>query len=224
MGGIVTKIGQGLGLLPDDDAYAVDSSRKPLYTKIIRQMQPRIEKGFAQAQDAREGQAALTQRLIQGALGKAPSLARAEVDRATEESIRGLGAALKSASAGIPGLARRQYLQQSGELRKDAAEQAALARLREIGAAQQAASALRGADIDAATAAGNVGGRFAQAAEGVAGTEAAGRRAQAENQAGFIRSLIGGGAALLASSDKNVKKNIKKANKDTASKIMERYK
>jgi hypothetical protein len=180
---------------------------------------------------------ALRQQLAATARGEGPSLAEAQMRQAQDRSLAQQLATAASARGGSPAALQRQLARQQATAGQQIAQDAGVARMQEAQAAQsqlgqmlaqeQAAADqavnnyLRlGLSIDQAEAAAqqDLERLRTQARTGGQQIGAQAQIAQQQQQGQLIGGLISGGAALAAAaSDKNMKKNISAAKKDTAS-------
>lgn len=162
-------------------------------------------------------QTGLASRLEAAERGEGPSLARTQLQSATERGLKGALALQASTRGGNAALAGRQAAQQQAETAQQAARQSAEIKVQEqLGARQQLGQALqaqRGQDIGVAES----DRASLQQLEQLRIEQETAQRAA---RGAAISGLASGGSALAAS-DENIKKDIKDADEDKISSFLE---
>ena len=165
--------------------------------------------GSADYAAQKDNRAALSQQLADRALGKAPSIAEAQMRQAGDRSLSQQLAAAKANKAVNPALAFRQTQRLGAESGQNIAQASGIAKLQEAGVNQQAfqnhLNSMQNSRFSAL-------GAGSGAAQGIAAANAA----QAQSDNAFMGNLLGTGATIgsmmalapVAASDARGKKNI----------------
>lgn len=182
----------------------------------FQEIQKRLmEEQLAQQQATQPQQADVMAAMGRAALGEGPSLAEAQLKAAQDRTLAQQLAAAQAQRGGSSAALARGLMQQQGQAGAQLAQEAAQERLRErerfMAAAQQQGAQAR-QDIQGSLDLALMPKREQQQAE-LARAQADLARTQGRKgrQSQLLGGLIGGAASIMAGSDKEMKKNIKKA-------------
>jgi hypothetical protein len=176
--------------------------------------------GEGSQEELRQKQQAQTTRLEERAEGKAPSIAEAQLKQATNRSLKQQLAGAQARKGGSASLKERELARAAAGSRQEIAEQAAISKLQEQQLAEQSlASQLqqqRAQDINIAesdrASAQALESLLTQQDLGAKGINLSGFQSAAQQRSGLV-SGVGQGLssmAMLAASDEDVKKNVKR--------------